>query len=330
MIAIRDNIGTLTAEQRQALTDKALAYPFDIYVTIGATGSKGAFQAEVSSLVTKAKVVSIGVDPAHRFTFVRGSKDLGLPDGPELAAAGNAHFKRADIVGGIDSIAAKARELKVSSRIVESATGSPIVVQEKPMASGWWWALGGLGAIVLGVSVGVWLSKRREAAAHRAMMAELNNELGDAKLANAERSAVVPDLNEFDRRLAAAAERKPRRPSYSGQRVDDAPEPAAIYLGGSYQPPVVVQQSNNDLLTGMLLADALSHNHHHTHTTVTERVVERTSGDSGSSSSWGSDSSGSSSSWSDSSSSSSWDSGSSSSYDSGGSDWGGGGGGSDW
>jgi hypothetical protein len=323
MIKIHDHLNTLTPDQQKQLVDKSLAYPFDIQVTIGSNGmSKQAFQTEVSSLA-KTNSISIGIDPAHKFTFVRGSRDLGLPSGPELAAAGNAYFRKADLVGGIDSIAARAKDMK-AVRVTESATGAPIVVREEPMATGWWWALGVPWVAVVCILVWVWVRKiRRERALEeeaerlRSIRAELNNELGDAKIRNAETGgvALVP-IDDFDRRLAEAgrleAERARRRPTYSSQ----APEPV-------YQAPVVVQQTNNDLLTGVLLGSMM--NDHHSHTTITHRSEPAPSAsDSGSSSSWGSSSdSSSSSSWSDSSSSSSssdWGS-SSDSGSSSGSDW---------
>jgi len=314
MITIRDNISTLTAEQTQSLRDKSNAYPFDLYVTIGGAVSRDSFKAEVASHVG-ANTVSIGVDPNHRFTFVKASAKLGLPDGPAVASAGNAYFKRADLVGGIDAIAGKANELRVTTRVEDSATGAPIIVHEQPMATGWWWGLGGLGAVVLGVGVWAWWSKQQRERALARTIAEYNNATGDALMAKAERN----ELEDFDRRLKtterAARPAKSYRPPPQSSAPSYYPPPAAA--------PVVVQQSNNDLITGMVIGELIS-TPRETVVIREEAPASRSSSSSYSSSSSSSDSS-SSSSWSslfDSSSSSSWDSGGG--FDSGsssGSDW---------
>lgn len=308
MITIKDNINTLTPDQTQTLKVKSLAYPFDIYVMIGSSGSRAEFQAEVSSMVTGLKVLSIGVDPAHHFTFVRGSADLHLPDGPEVASTGNAFFKRADLVGGIDAIAAKSKELSARTEIVESATGAPIIVHEDPMASGWWWGLGGIGAVIAVVSVWVWLSrradrKRLEAERERysGLNAELNNELGDVKIAKAELGDET-------------FERKPYAKNLT-RRWAPPPSSAPLII---QQQPVIVQ--DDSLLTGMVIGEIMSQ----PSVTIIEAPARSYSSYSPP------EPSSSSSSWSDSSSSSSYDSSSSSSDWSGGGDSGGGGGGSDW
>lgn len=293
MITIRDNINTLTPHQVQALKDKSNAYPFDVYLTVGAQGSKAAFQAEVSSLVTRPAVLSIGVDPAHHFTFVRGSVDLGLPSGPEVASAGNAFFKRADLVGGVDAITAKALELKVATRVTESATGTPIVVHEHTTSSGVWWGLGAVAAVVLGVAVWNWVTVRRREREHRRAVLELEAETADRQIEKAERA----DLARFDRELSAAPRPRPTPAYYPPPPV---PAPA----------PVVVNSGNNDLLTGIVIGDMMHRHDTPAPAPVVVREVVRES----SPSSWSSDSG--------SSSSSDWGGGSS--------DWGGGGGGSDW
>lgn len=302
MINIKDNIHTLTADQVQALQTKALAYPFDIYVLIGSS-SKAQLQADVSSVVTGPKVLSIGVDPDHRFTFVRGSVDLHLPDGPEVASTGNAFFKRADLVGGIDAIAAKSKLLASTTQYVESATGAPIIVHKDPMASGWWWGLGGIGAVIAVVSVWVWLSRRAdrkqleaERARYSGLNAELNNELGDVKLTKAE--------------LGDEIVARPHK------RWAPPPSSAPMYVA----PPVVVQ--DDGFVQGLLLGEILSQPQVMVETPVVVAPSVSYSNYSEPSSS--------SSSWSETSSSSSYDSGSSSDYGSGGGDSGGGGGGSDW
>lgn len=316
MIDVQDQLHTFDEPQLQHLRDRAHAYGFDLKITISdGSHNKGQLEQHVGERLTGRNQISIGVDPKHHYTYVRGSRDLGLPSGPEVASAGNQFFKNGDLVGGIDAIAARANSLK-ASRVVESQTGAPIVVHEHTTSAGVWWLLGGLGATVLAVVVYLlWRSSKRDAEARR-LAAELNNEIGDRQIARAERGAAA----DFDRRLSATLEpisAFPPPPAPTQRRP--APQPTIVQAPA----PVVVNQGGNDLLTNMLILDAVTDRHHHHDTIVHERVIER---DTSSGSSWSSSSS-------DSSSSSSWDSGSSSSSSS--SDWGGGGdsgggGGSDW
>lgn len=322
MIDIEDQLHAFDTAQLQHLRDRANAYGIDIKLTVSdGSHSRAQLEQHVASRVTGRKQISIGVDPKHHFTFVRGSRDLGLPSGPEIASAGNSFFRTGDLVGGIDAIAARANSLK--SEAVTSHTGAPIIIhQHTPPATtsvSAWWYLGGLGVVVLAV-VGyvLWRNAKREREAER-LAAELNNAIGDRMLENAERGAV----RDFETRLNASAARRAApapRPSYS-------PYPYPVPTPAPAAPVIVNQGGGNDMLTNMLLFDALTDHHHHHDTRVIERerVVERDT----SSSSW--DSGGG-----DSSSSSSWDSSSDSSSSS---DWGGGdsgggfdsgGGGSDW
>jgi hypothetical protein len=146
VIDIQDQLHTFDEAQLQQLRDRANAYSFDIKVTISdGSHSKPQLEKHVTARVTGRNQVSIGVDPKHHFTFVRGSKDLSLPSGPDMASAGNSFFKRGDLVGGVDAIAARASSLK-ASRVVESQAGTPIVVHEHTTSAGAWWLLGGLWA----------------------------------------------------------------------------------------------------------------------------------------------------------------------------------------
>jgi len=296
MITIDDRDGALAPADQQLLRDKSNAYPFDTKILLWSGASnKAAFQQEVARQVTGPHTVAIGVDVRHHTTFVRGSADLGLPNGDEVAKSGNSYFKHGDLVAGLDAIAARASDLRVTSRTTTSqASGAPIIVHEHTTSAGVWWLLGGVSCVVLLVAVVVWWQARARDRKRRVLEAELESELADQRIRNHEESS-------FDARLRAGL--------------------PASYTPYSAAPSVVVQQSNNDFLTGLLVADALNPRRDTT-------IIERSSSGSSSGSSWGSDSSPS-----DSSSSSDWGSSSDSSSSS---DWGGGGsdggssGGSDW
>lgn len=263
MIDIDDELHTFDASQLQQLRDRANAYPFELKVLVSdGSLTKPVFEQHVAARVTGFGQVSIGVDPKHHFTFVRGSKDLGLPSGPDVASAGNPFFRHGDLVGGIDAIAARASSLK-ATRIVQSQTGSPIIVHEHKTSAGVWWLLGGLGVTVVAVVVYLlWRSAKRDAEARR-LAAELNNEIGDRQMARAELGAA----DDFNRRLRsssrpqAAASIPAPRPSYS-------PYPYAV-AAPAPAPVIINQGGNRDILTDMLLIDAMTDHSRH------ERVIER-------------------------------------------------------
>jgi hypothetical protein len=306
VIDVEDKLHTFDDAQLQHLRDRSNAYGFDIKVTISdGSHSKPQLEQHVGDRLTGRNQVSIGVDPKHHYTYVRGSADLGLPSGPAMASAGNPFFKKGDMVGGIDAIAGRANSLK-ASRVVESATGAPIIVHEHTTSAGVWWGLGGLAVVVVaGVVWLLWRSSKRDAEARR-LAAELNNEIGDRQIARAERSAV----DDFDRRLRTTMGPPAAMPSSPPARLQYSTYPQSVPAPA---PVIVNQGGNRDLLTDMLIFDAVTNPRRHD-TVVRERVIERDS----SSSSWGSSSGDS-----GSSSGSSWDSGSSSGSSSS-SDWGGG------
>lgn len=326
-VTIKDELGALDASQKQQLQDRFQAYRFDAYVLVGdGTLSKRDFDARVSSYATgEHKTLSIGIDPKHRHTFVRASSDFGLPDGPEVAAAGNGHFKRGDLVGGIDAIAAKAREASAATRVVQGAGGN-IVVHEQKTSAGVWWLLGGVSLAVLIVAGYAWIRARKRDREHRERMAELDLEISDRQLKRLENE----EEQDFERRLAGASVSRPALGIAASERAMTGPQRGRTWDGRApahldpFPAPAVhhhhhQQSGGNDLLTGVLIGNALSDHGHSTREVVHERVVERAPDPEPASSS----------SWDSGSSSSSWDSGGSSSSDSGSSS-DGGGGGSDW
>jgi len=346
MITISDPGVTLNSTQLEALTAKAVAYPFDIHVEIQTQYalSRAAFEHQVAGFVTPgSRLLSIGVDPLHHYTFVHSSGSLGVPSGPQVAQAGNAFFKAGNLVDGIDAIAAKANDLRVDPRlmtaapqpgrdvrVIQSQTGVPIVIHEHHTAAGVWWALGGVLALsVAVVAWAVWRARRRERLAAEAQeardleAAELRSrnieEAGwHDEMAAKRRSSLAPEASPASSRLPVG------RISYETSRYLPSAPPVVVQPS---QPPVIVNQQGGGLSgIDLLLGYELGRDSNRPAPIVErEVVVER---DTSSSSTWEStpdptpDTS-SSSSWdgsSDSSSSSSFDSGSSGDSG-GGSDW---------
>jgi uncharacterized membrane protein YgcG len=357
MITIKDPGQTLSAAQSDALSAKAAAYPFDIHVLIGTgSGTRAAFEQEVASFVAPGShTVSIGVDPVHHFSFVRSSGALGVPPGPQVAQAGNSFFKAGNLVDGIDAIAAKANQLKVTpvaaqpfvagpdQKVYESQSGVPIIIQENHTSSGVWWGTGTF-LVIASVIVAyvVWRNKKARKAAEEAE-ATLATEAAEYASKNIEISRHYDLLEASTKKFspptqvsskvadksyipfsAAAAEltkakyERSYKQAMRSRHIPVAPAPVVINNGGG--------SSGIDMLIGYELGSLVNRRPEPVREVVRERVVEpepsssyssSSSSDSSSSSSWSSSS--------DSSSSSSWDSGSSSSFDSGGSS-----SGSDW
>lgn len=327
MITINDSGQTLSATQLSALTAKAAAYPFDIHVEIQSQYaiSRAAFEHQVAGFVTPgSRLISIGVDPIHHFSFVHSSSSLGVPPGPQVAQAGNVFFKAGNLVDGIDAIAAKANDLRTETHTLQSQTGVPIVIREHHTAAGVWYALGAF--VALAAVVVWWFSsraRRREEAAAEAQR-ELDSEASELRSRNIEEAG-------WHDSMAGRLKSSRRAPSAPPASV---PGYRATYQPSSYLPaaqpvplqpaPVIVQQGGGLSGVDLLLGYELGRDSGRAPAIVErETVVERES----SGSSWGSDSSSS-----DSSSSSDWSSSSdsSSSSDFGGGSDSGSSGGSDW
>jgi len=327
MIQVHDAYDVLSAAQIHDLEARSAAYPFNVQLVIlGPGASKADLQAKVSSMVSEPHLLAIGIAPTHHFTYVKGSVDLGLPSGPDVASAGNRFFRSGDLVSGIDAIAARAMAVRTTSHITQSQTGVPIVIQERHTSAGVWWLLGGVTALVIAVAAYlIWRNRRRQLE-HEANEAELAMEAAELRSRNLDEAS-------WNARLAARTSAKPGIPAPATTSYA-APSPLRSVSTQTAVPvtqPTVIVQSQSSGLDNLLAFELGTMSNR-------DRVIEREreviyveptpiispTPDSGSSSSWGGSDSGSSSSWGGSDDSSS-------SSDSGGS-WGGSdsGGGSDW
>lgn len=288
MIKIHDDAHLLTSADRATIESAAGAWPFEAHVLIRNAGSSDALGDAAHAAVTGPGVVVIAVDPAAHHTAVRfgTASHVKTADYDSIAKAGNEHFRAGEWGAGIAAIGTRA-EASAASRVAMAVANEPVVV-EHGLSTGAWVGIALLfAAVVTAIVVVVRRMRRNEerfASAASDLLTETNTYYGR----NTERA----DARAFDTRLRAVA----------------GPTTVVVDRGGS-----------NDLLTGVLLGEALSDRG------ATREVIyeDRSSRDSGGgSSSWDS---GGGSDWSSSSSSSDDSGGSSSSWDSGGSDFGGGG-----
>src|SRR6187399_2302818 len=135
--------------------------PFDVVVTTGTFPSRDALDAAVGSAIKAPRVLSIGVDPTHRFVSVHFGKGLGIESSEftPVRASGNQLFREGRWNDGVDAITAQAEAALPK-------THSTVVVEQRAEESsslGWW--IGG--AIFLAVVIGlvIWVRRRDRAQA---------------------------------------------------------------------------------------------------------------------------------------------------------------------
>ena len=314
MVTIQDPGAVLSAEARSDLLTRGGSYGLQVIVRLDSTEpNRNALKAVASSLVTTSSELVIAIDPAHHFTYVKGSADLGLPTDASLAAAGNPFFREHDWAGGVDAIVTRSLAIRNAPRTQTLSSPGVIQQQASPASSSaaMWWMMGGLVVLVAAVTAYVlWrLRRTREA---------LELETEELRSRNIEESSWH---ERFRQRIAGSP--PPMRP-----RVD-----APAYVAPVGPSPVILRDRSDGL--SELMAFELGEMSGRQTRPIVERetvIVEQGSssswGDGGSSSSWGESSSSS-----DGGSSSSWGGSDDSSSSS--SDWGGGsdssgGSGSEW
>lgn len=338
---------------------KAGDWPFDTRIVISDRApNKSAFESQVSNQVVGPRVLAIGISPAHKFTVVRFGKGLHIPDSvwSRISSSGNSAFKVGEYGLGIINIAETVKEnmVQVTERPTYTTVTKSYTVEPEPVHPAWFVVPIGL-VLFLALLIGLVIRKRAKERAQQERL-RLAEEAADHIIAadlSRPVERITPSGNHYQYTPSDFNPYKPQisRVNYNGEPVYRNPPTTIVSTPVVQPPPVVVHDSGNSLVTGMLLNEALhSHHdhyepeHHHVEREVVREVVHETPSSSGSSSTWDSTptvSSGSSSSWSSSSddssgSSSSWsnsssDSGSSSSWDSGSSsDSGSSGGSSDW
>lgn len=371
-VEFRDEAAILPTPLRDSIVTQARQWPFSTRVlTSTASANRGAFERRAMDALNSSDMLVIGIDPAHRYVVIRMGTGLNLEPGgySRIASAGNDNFKNSRWADGIIAIGQKAQSQVTYSNYIQHSKSLEvpvrppprIVVHETEGNSIGWLLLGLIVTLIAICSVWAIITRRRDRQARIDAEAE---RILNADRQHANRPSV--QTNAPASFMPSQYQAAPREPSYApGPQpiAVPAPTPAPastpivrpIVQHVYHQPapapaaPVVIHtdRSNDGLITGMLLNEAMHSHHHHDHSDrhVVERVVEveREPASSrydagGSSSSWSApveessysspapsfdssssfDAGGSSSSWDSGSSSSSFDSGSSSSFDSGG------------
>lgn len=351
-VHVNDQVGILSAAAKADL--EATPTQHRVVANFITASSKEDLDAMMGRCITSPNTICVGVDPTHHWAFTHFGIDTGVRkvDHREVSLAGNLDFYAGRWAEGVKSILSRANAVSVRSNAPAAVVvNQPIVEKPFPM---WPFFLGG-GLFVILVFVMIsWIRKRERKAME--VLNDARGEVGEMASRNVERDTA----EDFQRRLDASMKKDSvpavsRTPTPTGLRKNGVrrryADQARTYEPPAYSPPppaaappvIVTQSSGSDLVTGLVIGQALGESHHHDHERYRERtpepVRERTpapmyernydaggyggrftdsdSGGDGSSFGGSSDDSSSSSSSSDDSSSSSSDSGSS--YDGGGS-----------
>ena len=278
-IKIHDDAALLSSSDRSAIESAASSWRFDTHLLIRVVPGTGELDDAAHAAITAPGVVVIAIDPTHHHTAVRfGTATRVKPaDYDSIAKAGNAHFRAGEWGAGIAAIGTRA-EASAEAKVAMAVSNEPVVI-EQGLSTGAWVGISLLFAAIVGVIVLVVRRMRRNEERFASAASDLVLETSGHRSRNENLDAG----RDFDARLGRS----------SAARAQPA-----------YCPPVstvvIDRGGGNDLLTGVLLGEAMSDRHSAREVVYEERSSSRDDG--GSSSSWDSssssdDSGGSSSSW---------------------------------
>ena len=263
---IDDQAGVISPQAKAAIEGSSAH--FDVKVFVGATDSRGALDARLGQMVNSANTLAIGVDPVHHYTFTHFGVGTGIPRDQfqAVAKAGNGEFHAGRWGEGIQSIIASATAVRREAR---EAAPSTVVVQTRETVDhgvpAWPFVLGGLSLALAGVLLARHLRRRQRAM--ESTLDDFRDEAAQLRSRNIEEQAWHDKMAPKAEALPSVGRCAPQdRPS--GVRVIPSPlpgpmpvfvAPAPAYNQGFQPAPVVVSQSSNDgLLTGVLLGEALA------------------------------------------------------------------------
>ena len=347
---IQDLTGRVSTADIAALRN--VSTPLDVKVLFTSSDTRIGLEMHVHDMVTSANTLAIGVDPVHHYSFTHFGTGTGIRHGDYIAIerAGNGEFHAGNWGAGVRAIVNAASAASSQSQRSEVVIRQPVTVVEHHAAV--WPYLLGFGLLAAACLL-AWRWMRRRSISIENAAQEARDEAQEMRSRNIEAKGWDDKFREkigspVTGAAAAAIQAQPVAqirsipPSFSVADVDrqmarDLRAPGYVRPVSQPQyvqpmvPPVIMGSvyggGNNDLLTGVLLAEALERPQREVVREVVREPVYVAPRQE--SSSWGggsSDSGGGGSSW-DCGVSSSSDSGGGGGFDSGGGSDGGGGGG---
>jgi uncharacterized membrane protein YgcG len=261
------------------------------------TSSQQDMDRLMGDCVDTPNTVCIGVDPVHHWTFSHFGVDTGVrsSDFTQVAKAGDLDFKQAQWTDGIKSIISRANAVSIKSNAPAAVViNQPVVEKDFPL---WPFFLGGVIMIIGIIAFVEWARKKNQQA---------QDTLNDARsevFEMASRNINQGELSSFDKKLSPECtewldKNKENVFNVTSNRQKGGITAAKVTTHKAVKPvhhynpatgerhrtpaPVVVNNSSNDLLTGVLVGQAISNNHCH-HSEPAHHHSSYDSGSSGSS-----------------------------------------------
>jgi hypothetical protein len=129
-----DSTGTLSSQAKTEL--EAIQTRFPLRIVFKDVPSQAVLGKDMDACVVTPSTVCIGVDPGHRWTSSRFGVDSGIASGnfAQVSRAGNLDFKQGDWVGGIKAIVSRAELLSTKSNVPTAIViQNPIVEHPVPV-----------------------------------------------------------------------------------------------------------------------------------------------------------------------------------------------------
>lgn len=242
-VEVHDNLAKMTTASRDAFAERRFAFDAKVYVTSD-YASHDALRAFLRDQTGHAGV-SVAVDPVHRMSEVYAGADINLDSGTlsQASARGNPFFRNGDYAGGFGAIldaVSTAQHPAIASSIpivINSTQAPPVIVNTNQGDSDALTWLVGLILLVSAFAGIIWAIRATRRARQRAA--------AGLEQRYASRAASGTD--------AALFKDKPQLAFEMGRAKGQ--QEASLR---SVPTPVVVNNSGNDLATGILIGERLN------------------------------------------------------------------------
>ncbi len=257
-VSVVDRAGVIPSSQIYALQSTTGRYPFDLKIFTDTFPNRRALDAAVSDCVTTPNTVCIGVDPTHRSTNAHFGTATGVrpSDFNLIAASGNAYLKHGNYEGAFISIADRALEsVRSTQQVVQVNVPPPQVVTTTSNGFSLVFIIVMLGFVGLITASVIGLRRRQKRIdSDMGSFREERDEYLDANVTRMTQPSPTAKLNG-----------QGYAPTYATTRTPITTTVTPVVTPQT----VVVDRGGNDLLTGVLLGQAISR------PSVVEREVVR-------------------------------------------------------
>lgn len=268
---IQDLTGRLSSVDHSAL--EGMRTPLDVKVLFTSADTRIGLEMQVHDMVTTANTLAIGVDPLHHYAFVHFGTGTGIRHGDyiPIERAGNGEFHLGNWGAGVRAIVNAASAASSQTQQSEVVIQQPVTVVEHHAAV--WPYLLGFGLLAAACLL-AWRWMRRRSISIENAAQEARDEAQEMRARNIEEQGWHDRLGE---KMGATPAASPAQPVAQIRSIPPAMDVLAVpgplprptretvfrqppYQQPSYAPaavPIIVNQGSNDLLTNMLLIDAL-------------------------------------------------------------------------